>query len=268
MKKYILLFSIFCLSLSNSFAQLGVGLRGGLGFSATSQELVTGMGRSLGSAPTFGLLLNYDLDLHFSAGLEFNYTTFSETLKYDSTIYPQINVANPPAVSITPKVSYLQIPIFGRVTFGDKKYKAALSFGPYIGIGLNGSWTNGPTAYSTGGSYVLFDSLYTSSAIFKPGNLKRLDFGGQVGIGGQYQIGKSGVLFLEARLQLGFVDIYAKQTDKMRDATNSQANKTGYNKPFGSWRSANITIGYYHTFKIPKKKASSGPVKKAGKQKK
>jgi hypothetical protein len=68
---------------------------------------------------------------------------------------------------------------------------------------------------------------------------------------------------------LGFVDIYNDQTDKMRAAFTSKANGSGYLKPSGSWRTANVTIGYYHTFKLPKKKSgSSGPAKKAGKQKK
>ena len=73
MKKYIFLEVFSCFYISTTFAQLGVGLRGGYGASSTSQELVNGMKRTLGMNPTFGLMLNYDLDLHFSAGMARRY---------------------------------------------------------------------------------------------------------------------------------------------------------------------------------------------------
>lgn len=262
MKKIIFLAVFSCLCISTTFAQLGVGLRVGYGASSTSQELVNGMNRSLGMNPTFGLMLNYDLDLHFSAGMEFNYMPLSESLEYDTNFYP----GNAPGASIayktTPKIGYLQIPVFGRVTFGDKKYKASLTFGPYFGIGMNGTWTNGPNPVGNG-SYILMNKNY-DKVKFETGDFKKFDMGGIVGLGGQYQVGKSGTLFLEARIQLGFLDFYNKQTAEQIAGFTTKQNE--YLKPSGSWRTANISLGYFHTFKLPKKKSSSS-VKKAGKQK-
>jgi hypothetical protein len=264
MKKYIFLAVFSCFYISTTFAQLGVGLRFGYGASSTSQELVNGMKRTLGTNPTFGLMLNYDLDLHFSAGMEFNYMSLSESLEYGENFYPQNAPAGSNRVSATttPKIDYLQIPVLGRVTFGEKKYKATLSFGPYFGLGMKGVWTNGPNAGGNG-SYILLNKNY-DNVKFEKGDFRKFDLGGIIGGGGQYQIGKSGVLFIEARIQLGFLDFYNEQTKEQRDGfANSQIT---YLKPVGSWRNANISLGYFHTFKLPKKKTSS-TAKKAGKQK-
>jgi hypothetical protein len=266
MKKILFLAFIFCLPLARSFAQLGVGLRGGYGGSSTSQELVNGMKRSLGFSPTFGLMLNYNLDLHFSAGMEFNYLELSEGLEYDTNFVPGTagrRLGPVEAVKTVPKIGYLQIPFFGRVTFGDKKYKAFLTFGPYIGIGLKGSWTKGPRPVAKG-SFILMDSTY-QNVKFETGDFRKLDLGGIVGFGGQYDIGKNGVLFIEARLQLGFLDFYNKRTKEQTAGFTAPTEVNKYLTPSGSWRNANVTIGYFHTFKLPKKKTSN-TVKKAGKQ--
>lgn len=257
--KKLLTLVFFLVFLSQwAVAQLGVGVRGGLNFSSTSQELVNGMSRSLGSAPLYGVSVWYDLDLHFSAGMEFNYITLSETLKYNAS-FSQDKLTE---ASTTPNVSYLQIPIMGRVTFGEKKYKAFATFGPYIGVGMKGKWTNGPEARDNG-NYITFTQDY-DPAKFKQGDFKRFDLGGIIGFGGQYQVEKSGYIFIEGRLQLGFLDFYNKRTDAQTKGFTQKLNT--YQIPSASWRNANISIGYCHTFKLPKKK-SSNAVKKAGKQK-
>lgn len=262
MKKYIFLAVFSCFYISTSFAQLGVGLRVGYGASSTSQELVNGMKRTLGMNPTFGLVLNYDLDLHFSALMEFNYMPLSETLDYDTNFYPANASGNAFEAKTTPKIGYLQIPVLGRVTFGEKKFKSTLTFGPYIGIGMKGTWTNGPNPVN-GGSYILMNKNY-DNVKFEQGDFRKFDMGGIIGVGGQYQIGKSGTLFFEGRIQLGFLDFYNKQTAEQVAGFTTKQNQ--YLKPSGSWRTANVSLGYFHTFKLPKKK-SSAAVKKAGKQK-
>lgn len=253
------------LSASSSFGQLGVGLRGGFGGSASSQELVTGMERKFGTAPTFGLMLNYNLDLHFSAGMEFNYHTFSETQTFSSAFGPQKPISYDPdsskAASRKSMINYLNIPFFGRATFGEKKTKWFITFGPYVGIGLNGKVEGGMRS-----SLRRLDSNYT--ARFKAGDYRKFDIGGMLGGGLQRQIKTNGTLFIEARFMLGFIDFNNDPTANQRAAYTEPSGRLGelYIRPSGTWRSANVTIGYFHTFKLPKKKSSSGGVKKAGKQ--
>lgn len=262
MKKNIFTFILFIIFAAQSFGQLGFGLRGGYCASLSSQELVNGMDSEVGFAPTYGLLINYDLDLHFAVGLEANYISYSEIIKYSKDFYPFTpNPNEPKAVTTKSTVNYLQIPILGRTTFGDKKLKWYLSFGPYVGIGLSGKRENAMNGNKR------LDLTY--DAEFKPGDFVKYDMGGQVGAGFQYSVGKSGFLFIEARLQIGFFDFYNKLTDEQRDAyLGSNAQRYGYFPPGATWRTAYISAGYFHTFKLPKKNASSGGVKKAGKQRK
>ncbi len=242
-----------------AYSQLGVGLRGGFGASSTSQEVVNGMTRSIGVSPAFGLCVFYDLDLHFSGCLEFNYLTFSENFSYSDFF----DKSNGRSITTGIKVGYLQIPLLGKVTFGEKKFKTMFTFGPYMGIGTSGSWINPPQA-SSNGSIFYFQGDTSVNARFSKGDFRRIDLGGMIGFGGQYKVGTNGNIFFEGRLQLGFLNLYNDFEKKLIDAFSLSSNQ--YQKPGGSWRAANITVGYFHTFKLPKKK-SSASVKKAGKQK-
>ena len=221
------------------------------------------MSRKFGYAPTFGLMLNYNLDLHFSAGLEFNYNTFSESLTYSEAFGPQKPLApngSQPATR-TALINYLNIPFFGRATFGEKKTRWFIMFGPYLAIGLSGKVEGGMQA-----SNRTLDSNYV--ARFQVGDFKKIDVGGLLGGGIQRQIKENGTLFVEARFLLGFIDFNNDPTAGQR-AAYVEPEKTGgelYLQPSGTWRAANITVGYFHTFKLPKKKSSSGGLKKAGKQ--
>lgn len=258
MKKLLLLIFLTAWAFPG-FSQLGLGLRAGFGGSSTSQELVTGMNRTLKTGPTFGLIAMYDLDLHFAGGLEFNYSSWGETLKYSAAFSPEAEEEKRQAVATTVSINYLQIPILGRLNFGDKKYRLIGTFGPYIGIGMSGKWENGPRPRFRN-SVISFDSTY-SSVNFNTGDFKRIDLGGLLGVGGQYEVTKGGVIFAEARLMLGFMDFYNTMPKRIKDGFSGSQ----YQRPGASWRAANITVGYLHTFKLPKK--SSNSVQKAGKQK-
>jgi hypothetical protein len=205
-------------------------------------------------------MIGYDLDLTFTAGIELNYIQYSEKLKYSSAFFPILPGFEETAVSSNVKVNYLQIPFFGRASFGQKKYKAFITFGPYLGIGTGGSWENAPRSINRGSS-VLLDTTY--NAKFNTGDFSRVDIGGMVGIGIQYPLGKSGFVFAESRIQIGFTNFY----NKLEDDTDRAFATSLYLKPGASWRAANVTVGYRHTFKLPKKTGSAA-VKKAGKQKK
>lgn len=242
-----------------SFGQLGFGLRGGYEGSISSLELVNGMDREIGFAPTYGFMINYDLDLHFAVSLEANYITYSEITKYSKDFYPYSpNPLEAKAVTMKSTVNYLQIPILGRTTFGEKKFKWLLTFGPYVGIGMSGKRENAMNGNKR------LELNY--DATFQAGDFVKYDLGGQVGGGFQYTLGTSGFFFVEARLQIGFFDFYNKMTETQRAAyLGSNAQVYGYFPPGAAWRSANISAGYLYTFKLPKKK-SSAAVKKAGKQ--
>lgn len=260
MKKFLPIVLLFLFGSGISYGQLGIGLRGGYAGSLSSQELVNGMDYSIGFRPTYGLSIHYDIDLQFAVGLEANYIGYEEILTYSKDFYP--NIPNDPPKEVTTKsqVNYLQIPLLGRTTFGLKKFKWFLSFGPYVGIGMSGKRVNAM------GSLKRLNNSY--DAKFKAGDFMSYDMGGQLGAGIQYALGeKGGSIFIEGRLQIGFFDFYNKPTDEQRDAyLGSNAQGYSYFPPGAAWRAASISAGYFYTFKLPKK-STSASAKKAGKQK-
>jgi len=245
--------------------QIILGLRAGYGLSSTSQEIVKGMNRSIGSSPMMGAIIHYNMDIRFSAGLELNYYKLSETLDYVASFSPVIG--NQQDVVTKTEISYLQIPLTGRVSIGEKKYRGFLCLGPYIGIGTSGSWNTGPEATFTdiNGSKipknVIFDTEKGGYGLDSK-KMRRLDIGGVFGGGIEYKLGLTGLLFAEARVQLGFFDIYSLSSLEERAFKSNSA----YQLPSASWRAVNFSVGYLKTFKLPKLSLNKG-VKKAGKQK-
>jgi len=251
--------AVFFFISTGVFAQITVGARGGFGFSNTSLELAKGVSGSFGSAPQFGLMLHYNLDIKFSVGVEVNYARFSEKITYQ----PEYVAGQKDQLSSQTEISYIQIPVTARASIGDKKYRAFVNIGPYIGFGLNGSWSKAPRI-------TFIDAITPKAAVFdttynlNQGKMKKLDLGGVVATGIEYKVGKTGLVFLETRIQLGFLDIY-NLTDLEARAFNRQGTNS-YLVPSGSWRAVCFSLGYIRTFKLPN--FSSNPdVKRAGKQK-
>jgi hypothetical protein len=245
--------------------QIILGLRGGYGLSSTSQEIVKGMKRSIGSSPMMGAIIHYNMDIRFSVGMEVNYYKLSETLNYEASFSPIIT--NQQEVVTKTEISYLQIPVTGRVSIGEKKYRGFLCLGPYIGIGTSGSWNTAPEATFA----EINGNKIPKNVIFDPDKggygfdskkMRRLDIGGIFGGGIEYKLGPTGLIFAEARVQLGFFDIYSLSSFEERAFKSNSA----YQLPSASWRAVNFSVGYLRTFKLPKLSLNQG-VKKAGKQK-
>jgi hypothetical protein len=253
----------FLLLAGSSFAQITLGGRIGYGISASSLELNKGMNRSVGSSPLIGAIIHYNLDLKLTAGAEINYYRFSESIEFDSALSPRRG-GKPSNISMGTTMSYIQIPITGRASIGDKKYRAFISMGPYIGFAFGGKWTNAPRvryfANLENQPVPDYPSLDTSYNL-NQGLLRKIDIGGLISGGIEYQVGTTDYVFAEARVQLGFLDNYKLGSDARRAFSNSN-----YVFPSASWRILNFSAGYIRTFKLPKLK-SGGDSKRAGKQK-
>ena len=254
--------TIFFFISNGVFAQITVGARGGFGFSNTSLELAKGVSGSFGSAPQFGLMLHYNLDIKFSVGLEVNYARFSEKIIYQ----PEYVIGQKEELSSLTEISYIQIPITARASIGEKKYRAFVNVGPYIGFGQNGSWSKAPRIVFIDNfnpptpKAAVFDTTYN----LNQGKMKKLDLGGVVAAGIEYKVGQTGLVFFETRVQLGFLDIY-NLTNLETRAFNQQGSNS-YLVPSGSWRAVCFSLGYIQTFKLPN--FNSNPdAKRAGKQK-
>ena len=265
MKLSALLATFFLFIAVSANAQLTLGARAGYGLSASSFELNKGMNRSIGFSPVFGGIFHYNLDLRFSVGAEVNYYKFSETISYDASLFPRNSSRTPEAVDSRTEISYIQVPFTGRASIGEKKLRGFISLGPYISFGFGGTWDKGPRVIFLESQnfdkiplYPLIDSTYS----FDQKKLKKIDIGGLVSGGVEYKVGTTGLIFAEARVQLGFFDLYNLNDFEQR------AFKAGseYLLPSATWRAVNFSVGYLRTFKLPKLKFEQGN-KRAGKQK-
>jgi len=249
---------------SSASGQIILGLRAGYGLSSTSQEVVKGMGRTIGSSPMMGAIIHYNMDIRFSMGMEVNYYKLSETLDYEAGFSPLIG--NQQEVVTKTEISYLQIPFTGRVSIGEKNYRGFLCLGPYLGIGTSGSWNTAPQAAITainGGEPIPKHIVFEGQSGLNGKKIRRFDIGGIFGGGIEYKLGLTGLLFAEARVQLGFFDIYSLSSFEEKAFKSNSS----YQLPSASWRAVNFSVGYIKTFKLPKLSLNQG-VKKAGKQKK
>ena len=265
MKFTAFLATFFFFIAATATAQVTLGARAGFGLSASSFELNKGMNRQVGFSPVFGGIFHYNMDMRFSVGAEVNYYKFSETIKYDESLFPANSSRTRVAVDSKTEISYIQIPFTGRASIGEKKYRGFISLGPYIGFAAGGSWKEAPRViYLESQSfdklplYPLIDSSYK----FSDGKLRKFDIGGLISGGIEYKVGLTGLIFAEARVQLGFFDLYNLNSDEQR------AFKAGseYLLPSATWRAVNFSVGYLRTFKLPKFQFEQGN-KRAGKQK-
>jgi hypothetical protein len=265
MRFRILVLALFLLVSGSVSAQITLGGRLGYGFSASSFELNKGMTRNIGYSPLIGAIIHYNLDLKFSAGAEINYYKFSESINFNEDLFPDRADAVPQAIDMKTSLSYIQVPFMGRASIGDKKYRAFISIGPYIGFAVGGTWSNAPKVRyfqnqvnQSIPDYPTLDTTYN----LNQGKMRKIDLGGVISGGIEYQLGTTDWIFAEGRIQLGFLDNYRMESDTRRAFTNSN-----YLFPSATWRAFNFSVGYIRNFKLPKFQTSDKSSKRAGKQK-
>ena len=251
----VLAFS-FILMVRSAQGQLTLGARGGFGISATSLELNRGIEREIGTSPIAGLIFHYNFDQKFSVGTEVNYSKFSETIIYQDTSS---------TTRTETSISYIQLPVTGRASIGDKKYRAFLELGLYAGFGINGRWKNGPDVLFTevGQNKIPSDIVLNKDYSMDQKLMKKFDVGGLLGGGVEYKLNNTSLVFLEARIQMGFFNFYNISSEAKRAYLTSKRN---YVIPEATWTAVNLSVGYLRTFKLPKM-GNDPNNKRAGKQK-
>jgi hypothetical protein len=256
MKYLALLAFSFILMVRSAQGQLTLGARGGFGISATSLELNRGIERAIGTSPIAGMIFHYNFDQKFSVGTEVNYSKFSETIIYTDTSTTTRSETS---------ISYIQLPVTGRASIGDKKYRAFVELGVYAGFAINGKWKNGPDVLFTevGKNKIPSDIALNKEYSMDQKLMKKFDVGGLLGGGVEYKLNNTSLVFLEARIQMGFFNFYNISPEAKRAY---QTSKRNYVIPEATWTAVNFSLGYLRTFKLPKM-GNDPNNKRAGKQK-
>lgn len=252
MKRFYAVFTLVYLISHSIFAQLLIGPRVGLNMFTTSQEMVTGMDKSMQSSLAGGLAVGYEIGPAFNAFIEFNYMPGGQKYTYKKDILEQMFLRDKPDTTVTYNTNYFQMPVYFQVYYqkANKKHRFLLNIGPYLGFGKTDS------------------VLLYQNDFGRPGKLRNyqrrgFDFGAIIAPGVQYKVWK-GHVSLEARYQLGLNDVFKLSKAQIKDFNSSVVPL-----PKAQNRQFYIALGYTHFINVKKKDASwiGEPVKKKDEEK-
>ena len=219
MKKVTLLIASIIISLS-TFAQLSVGLKGGLNLSnialqnetSTSSESIT----KAGSAT--GLLVNYGFNDRFSAQVELLYAQKGANYNYSflATTYDR-----------KVKLNYFEIPILIRYSYGDEnKIQLFANAGPYIAFRLKA------VSELTTTTTILGTTSVRNSSIDFTDQVHNTDIGLTGGIGVNYAL-ELGKLFAEIRYGYGLTNVNKSVTNNVTEHNSNLQFSVGFLYPIG-----------------------------------
>lgn len=219
MKKVSLIIASIIISLS-TFAQLSVGVKGGLNLSnialqnktSTSSESIT----KAGSAT--GLLVNYGFNDRFSAQVEFLYSRkgakYHEAIlftTYDSKV----------------KLNYFEIPILFRYSYGDEnKIQLFANAGPYIAFRLKA------ISELTTTTTILGTTTVRNSSTDFTDEVHNTDIGLTGGVGVNYAL-ELGKIFAEFRYGYGLTNVNKTVNNNVTEHNSNLQFSVGFMYPIG-----------------------------------
>jgi hypothetical protein len=107
------------------------------------------------------------------------------------------------------KISYLEIPLLAKGNLTQGKFKAFVLVGPSVAYGLGGKFANSGS-YTQSGTIDFKSGTSTATTFYYNKNeTNQIDIGLQFGGGLGYELGP-GVIILDARYGMGFIDLYKK----------------------------------------------------------
>lgn len=187
---------------TTSFAQLSLGLRGGLhignvytteGLDAITPdfEYITG--------PTVAGVLEYGISDNFALQTELAITRKGFKLREDFDVN-LFNIPIPVGASAESRFNYLEVPLLAKVKFGDDVVHGYITAGPTFGYATSGRLITRANALF---EFKVSDTDINLDAI----NYERFEVGGSIGAGLGFTTG-FGQLFADARYTRGFTELY------------------------------------------------------------
>ena len=229
MKKDLLLLSAILIATLGAKAQVYIMPKAGAAFShmQLANDISYNGNLKAISGFTGGAAIEAKMSSFFSWQAELLFVTKGFSDKFSGPGY---------SYTYSQKISYLEIPLLAKGNFTQGKFKAFILAGPSIAYGLGGKY-----AYS--GSYTSSGTIYFKSApanytgndsYYNKNETNQIDIGLQFGGGVGYELGP-GVIILDARYGMGFIDLYKKAYG---NATNPNFDNTSKYRVFA------LTIGY------------------------
>lgn len=200
--KFLILVALIATFSTASFAQLSLGLRGGLNFgnvyTTDGLDAVTPDFEYI-NGPTIAGVLEYGFSDHFALQTELAYTTKGFKLREDFAVN-LFNVPVPVGASAESRFGYLELPLLAKVKFGDEVVHGYITAGPTLGYAASGRLITRANALI---EFKVSDTDINLDAI----NYERFEVGGSVGAGIGFNT-SFGELFADARYTRGFTELY------------------------------------------------------------
>lgn len=219
MKKVTLLIASIIISLS-SFAQLSVGLRGGLNLSniALQNKTSTSPESNTKTGTSSGIVVNYGFSDRLSAQVELLYAR--KGCKYHDVVLATTYDAKV-------KLNYFEIPILFRYSIGNEnKVQAFVNAGPYLGFRLK-------ALYEQTSTTTIFGSTTTrNSSTDFTNDVHNTDIGLNGGIGVNYAL-ELGKLFTEIRYGYGLTNVNKTVTNNVTEHNSNLQFIFGFMYPIG-----------------------------------
>jgi hypothetical protein len=216
----------FCFT---AFAQISIIPKGGITYSnIIFEEKMDNQRAKIGLVGGVGINIPLSKEGFFSVQPEFLFIQkgYKSTFIFRA-IDPNDPILGDNSYENTLILSYFELPVLAKVSFGNQILKAYVNAGPSVGFGLEGKG-------------IIEDDnekLETSLQFGKNQELKnRFDFGAQFGGGIGLKAGP-GALLLDLRYGLGFSNLYKTSDTVSREDAKSQhrvfALTVGYSIPLG-----------------------------------
>lgn len=200
--KFLTIVALLVAFYATSFAQVSIGLRGGLNlaniYTTNGLDNLTSDFKYI-SGPTIAGVLEYSVNDNFALQTELAYTRkgFQTNVGTDINLF---NVPLPVGVTAESRFSYLELPVLAKVKFGNEIVKGYVMAGPSVGYATNGRLITRANALL---EFKISDTDLNLDAI----NYERFEVGATVGAGVAFNT-PVGQLFADARYNRGFTELY------------------------------------------------------------
>lgn len=181
-----------------TFAQVSLGLKGGVNFAdITTPEisLVNIPDTKINKSFTVGAVAEFGIANGFAIQTEANYTKkgfiINERIPLELADIPL-----PIGVKVTTDLNYIEVPVLAKYNFGNGKVGGYITAGPTMSYASSGR-------FRTAANFIIDINVIDQKFDFDELNISKFDIGASIGGGGTVNIGST-KLFVDARYTHGF----------------------------------------------------------------
>ena len=196
--KRIITTTFTLLLVTYTFAQVSLGLKGGVNIANISTPEITLVNISdvkTNKSFTVGAVAEFGIANGFAIQTEVNYTKKGFIIN-EGIPLELANIPLPIGVKVTTDLNYIEVPILAKYNFGNGKVGGYVTAGPTMSYASNGR-------FRTAANFFIDFNVVDQKFNFDDLNISKFDIGASVGAGGTVNLGGM-KLFVDARYTHGF----------------------------------------------------------------